>query len=270
MLSTTAVLVSVLAAAGTQGLDRVARASTALEALELGESEEVPRKARPLLTMMKHGLRDMILGALSSSPAETRNASEIRAHVLEGLAQRKILGAAPETRPGGTYGRVLDVAVAFPEGLADHAAATTTVSIPCGSSDTSFYLFRRSTDTWKVVATQEAYDYKTILGAQGQFEYLVLNPTDTRGLYVVTGNKNEWCSSCWHNLRLRVMRIGSSPGQSPVILKEEYFFYACGGYTLGPAGAGFEVTFTDDFDAPNRRIRFAPQGGRFVEVGQKE
>lgn len=245
--------------------DSVAEAARGLERIELHEFPvEVPAAARPLLRTMKRGIRDMIGEALSASPTRDSDGEWVRGSVLRALAERGVAVGRPDPEATQRYGRVLEITAEFPEELPNHAVATTTLSIPCGS-DTSLYVYREQSGAWSVVAAREADDYEEIDRAQGRFTHRVLAPEGDRHAYVVTANVANWCASCWSTLRLDAIRVERSMRASSTVLEKEYSFYACGGYTLTPRDDGFELRFTDDHDTPNRLVRFTIRKGKWME-----
>lgn len=225
------------------------------------EDSTVPPLARPLLTTLKHQLRDLIKETLDSKLPESGDLSAVRAALSAELARQ---GIVPET-PGvvaergpterrdtiffdtpvdvSWYGTVQEISISRISDHPDLIGATVTVGVMCGE-DSSLYLFERNGKNWELILAQEANGYEEVHGAQGSFSYVVSTPSDTGQFFVVTKNVSPWCTSNWHDMRYQVMRVGPSPYQPRILLnRDEFIFIAGGGETIEPLPKGFEIRF---------------------------
>jgi hypothetical protein len=248
------------------------QASVLLQDLEADDfPTAVPDNAQPLLVVLKHGLRDLVLEALNAQQARTPSTDDATNYV------RSRLGLDPCSPkqyrdPYGEYGHIEAIELHAVPHRRDLVTLTTTISVPCGGHDTSLYLLQRRAKRWSVVLTQASDDYPDISGALSDFEYLVLQPKRTDDLAVVTANVNPWCSSCWQSLRVNVYVLSPTiSGVRQTQLADEFFF-ACGGYTLVAADSGFQVTFInlgEDASLVQRTVQYRvdAQGSVTPEFG---
>lgn len=238
--------------------DSISSTASALQKLD-GEAAytDVPPEARPLLTQLKHQLRDLVNRTLDADPSTLTDARVLNAKVLAALKREGITTGGPKDDVH-TYGSLISVNIFRPQGYADLIAATTTVSVHCGE-DTSLYLFRREDKRWRLVLADESNDYEKVSGARERFDFRV-SPTDASGeFFVVAADVNPWCTSAWQLVRYRVMRVGDDAYSPRVIRSGEESIY------LGTDLEGFRLTadastFTLRFDSsqsldPGRLIR---------------
>jgi hypothetical protein len=223
-----------------------------------GESvydSKIPTEVRALLTKLKRQLRDLIQTSLDADARAP--AGVVNAKVLAALRREGVTTGGPKDDVH-TFGGVVSVSVSRPRGHTDLIAATTTVSVHCGS-DSSLYLFRREGARWRLVLADEAEGYEQVNGAQGSFDFRV-SPPDARGdFFVVAADVNPWCTSNWQMMRYRVLRAGGDAYRPRVVLKGDDSIY------LGTELEGFRLdatanTFTLRFDSyqhldPGRLIR---------------
>jgi hypothetical protein len=212
--------------------DSIAQTVTSLRAIKADVYKPLPAAARPLLTHLKHQLRDLILLTLNAQGMRQPSSSHLRASIL---AQLKRAGVQIEDAEEAiinnnglkqeyVYGDIYEITILRPARHPDLIAATTTIGICCGQ-DTSLYLFKKQDAKWRLALTQETNDYEEISGAQAWFQY-ALSPPDARGdFFLVTANVNPWCTSNWQSLRYQVMRLGPGAEQPRVILKREATIY---------------------------------------------
>jgi len=239
--------------------DSISSTSRALQKLD-GEAAytDVPTEARPLLTRLKHQLRDLVTRTLDADPSMLTSARVFNARVLAALKREGVTMGRPKDDDVHTYGSVISVNIFRPQGYAELIAATTTVSVQCGE-DTSLYLFRREGKRWRLALADESNDYEKVSGARERFDFRV-SPPDARGdFFVVAADVNPWCTSAWQLMRYRVMRVGDDAYSPRVLRSGEEGIY------LGTELEGFRLTadastFTLRFDSsqsldPGRLIR---------------
>ena len=241
-----------------QQTDSISSTARALQKLD-GEAAytDVPVEARPLLTRLKHQLRDLVSRTLDADPSMLTDARVLNARVLAALKREGVTTGRPKDDVH-TYGSVISVNVFRPGRYASLIAVTTTVSVQCGE-DTSLYLFRREGKRWRLVLADESNDYEKISGARESFDFRV-SPADASGdFFVVSADVNPWCTSAWQLMRYRVMRVGQDAYSPRVLRSGEEEIY------LGTDLEGFRLTadastFTLRFDSaqsldPGRLIR---------------
>jgi hypothetical protein len=216
-----------------------------------GDDPSIPVKIRPLLTTLKHQLRDLISLTLNKYGAESKSLENVRKALLSELEKQGVAFERPDVvvvEPdyvdhGYTYGDIHQIVI---QKLADHPdliTATTTVGVCCGN-DTSLYVYKRINEDWKLVIAQEANDYEDVGGAQGSFSYAVSPPSDDSQFYVVTKDVNPWCTSNWQAIRYQVLRQGPAPYQPRVLLKQSDSIYlgnlSEGSISILPTGFAIE------------------------------
>ena len=228
------------------------------------QSPEIPAEVRPLLTKLKHQLRDLIGATLNSHASGTDNLARMRKILLEELAKHPLAYETPEIvtisdddgEPDFTYGRLQQIAIDKPTDHPELIAVTISLSVVCGT-DTSLYVFKKQKDRWPLAIAQEASDYEEISGAQGEFQYAISPPGSDGGFYVVTKNVNPWCSSNWQTIRYQTMREGSSPMQPKILLqREEPIFLGNGNsgwVSISPSGFKLEFDARQEFGEIVRR-----------------
>jgi hypothetical protein len=179
----------------------------------------IPAPVRPLLTELKHGLRDLIQVTLNDHSAPWQEPAAVAERILTTLQRHITFIHNPASRDEAapySYGEINAIEIVQPVGYRDLLVATTTLGVVCGN-DISFYLFRRMAGEWQLVVEQESNDYDTISGAQGAFQYAV-SPAVADEFFMVTTNVNPWCTSNWQSLRYRVFRVGARPDQPQLLL----------------------------------------------------
>jgi hypothetical protein len=239
----------------------IAQTVTSLRAIKADVFTPLPAAARPLLTRLKHQLRDLILTTLNAPGAQQQTSLRLRASILTRLKRAGVQIEEPQDEiiDNGSleqeyvYGDIHQVAVFRPAQHPDLIAVTTTIGICCGE-DTSLYLFKKQGARWWLALAQEANNYAEISGAQAWFQY-ALSPPDRHGnFFVVTANVNPWCTSNWQGLRYQVMRLGRSAEQPRIILKREAIIYLGVDppvYRLKVAANRFSLKFYTEADYKN-------------------
>lgn len=199
----------------------VLKAARALESVPVSNFPvDVPVKARPLLTSLKHSLCDLITGEIGAHPSD--GASALQARMTEILGHAGILHH--NLHNGNGYAQVGSVQITQPPGHPNLLAAVTTLDIPCGQ-DSSLYVYQQAGHAWRLVLAVEANNYSQIDGALSEFQYRV-SPSNYNGRwFVVTANVDPWCSSAWHSLHFQVLRPSGSAYHPKTILATSRFAY---------------------------------------------
>jgi hypothetical protein len=214
----------------------------------------IPPAAKPLLTLLKSQLSEVIGDTLNSENLLRDTPQHVQTAILSrlkdaGVTVRKWEDVAYSEnyfQEPYVYGDIYGITVEQPAGHPELRVATTTLGISCGE-DTSLYVFKYDGSRWQFVLAQESNDYDKVSGAQGLFQYAV-SPKKTKGddFFVVTANVNPWCSSNWQSLRYKVLRPDIEAYQPRTILSAEDTIYLGGGdppYKLNVKDDGFKLEF---------------------------
>lgn len=240
---------AILAAQGTSPsnlqLPSIRRTYDELQKVELDDPEgfpytDVPEVARPLLTQLKHELRDLILATLNVPSGGGTDPAQLSARVTDTLKQEGI-PIGKDDLPG-LFGGIRRIKFDRPPTQPALVAVTTTLEIPCGS-DTSLYIFRQAGAQWKLALAVEANNYPEINGAQEAFDYAISRPDAKGEWFVVTAHTHPWCTSCWNGLTHQVFRPGPNPDAPKLLVKESEGVYRCEDdiYKLRLVGDGFKI-----------------------------
>jgi hypothetical protein len=194
---------------------------TRLRHFEVEEFEtDIPPAVARDLTALKHALRDLIVEIAAAPGAAAAPPSMLTARVIARLAREDV----PVGDDCDCYGAITRIELWRPPEYPAWLIATTTLSIPYGG-DTSVYLFETAGSSWKHVLSQEANGYSDIAGAQGSLKLQVSPAPAGEEPYLVTTDVPPWPTSMWQVLRLKILRIGKSPG-SPRVLADRTLEYA--------------------------------------------
>jgi hypothetical protein len=230
---------------------------------------KIPLDVREMLTRLKHQLRDLVGRTLDASVNASTPASVAQSHMLAALRREGV----PPPRPNDdvhTFGSVISINITRPPAHPDIIAATTTISVHCGS-DSSLYLFRREGARWRLILADEANGYEQVNGAQGSFDFRV-SPLDARGdFFVVAADVNPWCTSAWQSMRYRVLRVGADAYSPRVVLKGHDSIYLGGdleGFRLGATARTFSLRF-DASQALDPGILVRPHVLKFEVEGDR-
>jgi hypothetical protein len=184
----------------------------------------IPPAARPLLTVLKHRLCDLISDLLRVEGSEA-SPQQLQAKVIVDLRRSSVIVTEPAcvivdqnyVDKGYDYGDIYDITVKRPQYCFDLIAVTTTIGVCCGT-DTSLYVFKYEDREWKLILASEANDYDLVSGAQGTFQFGASWPDESGRFFVVTTSVNPWCSSNWQAITYRVLRPGPAPFEPRVLL----------------------------------------------------
>jgi hypothetical protein len=192
----------------------------------------IPTAARPLLTSLKHQLRDLISAAINAQENQGKSARQLEGAVM--MALRSEVMTAEESEEGDAsgdypesdyrYGSIYGVNIRQPPSHPELLAATTAIGVRCGK-DSSLYLFKRVGERWELILTQEANGYEDISGAQGMFDYAISPPDAKDDFFIVTANVNPWCTSNWQSIRYSLLRIGPSASEPQIMASGEKEIY---------------------------------------------
>lgn len=212
----------------------------------------IPTEIRPLLTVLKHQLRDLISVTINSHVSESKSLEGLRNAISDELEKqgihseiRDIVVIVPDSANDSyTYGDIYQIAIHKVDGQPDLIAATTTIGVCCGD-DTSLYIYQQTNEGWKLVVAQEANDYEEVSGAHGSFGFAISPSSKAGQFFVVTKNVNPWCVSNWQSIRYEVLRPGMDPYEPKVLLKQSHTIFL-GNFSIGVIDikpTGFTIQF---------------------------
>jgi len=212
---------------------------------------EIPVAAKPLLTTLKHQLRDLIANRLRFQKRQV-STQELQARAIVDLSELGLtvdeegsFSDPNEFEKGYDYGDIHSITVTRPHSDFDVIAATTTVGICCGE-DTSLYLFRYESEEWKLWLADEKNDYYSIIDGRNFFSFGLSWPDQNKDYFVVTASVNPWCTSNWQAITYQVLRPGREPYEPRVLLSREETIYLGAGdppYRLEVDDSAFMLKF---------------------------
>src|SRR5215467_4432763 len=241
----------------------------------------IPDGAAPLITSLKHQLRDVILNVLNARSPEPVSPDVAQSIVLSSLASQGVKVEQPHSTnlapaPGEqeyVYGDINEVTVRQPTSDPDLLAITTTLGVCCGD-DTSLYLVRRQGQRWALIIAEEADGYTEVNGALGYFQYYVTEPDNEGHFYVVTGHVTPWCTSNWQELRYQVSVPGPEPYHPTVLLAahESVFLGDDTAFVLSAEPDGFGLKFRGEYSLDSgilirdHIIRYHAEGNQLKRI----
>src|SRR5437763_7564703 len=154
----------------------IARTLQQMRTLKLVDSigYEVPPDAIPLLTQVKHQLRDLFLKTLNDSGPGT-TATKAKSAFLAQLGAAGI--AVPgDSREDEVYGHIWSINVEQRFGHPDLLIFSPELSIACGN-DSPLYVFQKNGGQWRLLIAVESNGYTPEKGALGGLQY-ELSPPD--------------------------------------------------------------------------------------------
>ena len=215
---------------------------------------DIPVAAKPLLTTLKHQLRDLIANRLRFEKRQV-STQQLQARAIVDLSDLGLIvdeeGSffdASEFEKGYSYGDIESITVTRPHDCFDLIAMTTTLGVCCGE-DTSLYLFKYEDGGWRLEMADETNDYDRIDVARRLFEFGVSWLDENRDIFVVTASVNSWCSSNWQSITYRVLRPGQEPYEPRVLLSRSQTIYLGAGdppYRLEVDDSSFTLRFYGD------------------------
>src|SRR5262249_15096787 len=155
-----------------------------LQSIEVGiGGTTVPPGARPLLTALKHQLRDTITDILNTEPAyldHLRSSKQLEGYLSKQLRHHGVplMRDDEEFDDAHPYGLVW-TSIERPKGHNNLFAVTTTLGIAYGS-DTSLYLYKQEGLRWVLILAMETNDYSEVCSAQESLDFEV-SPPDEEG-----------------------------------------------------------------------------------------
>ncbi len=181
---------------------------------------EVPAEARPLLTELKHEIRDRALDSISRAYREGEDPRSLGNELQ--LAFTADMPSSPHCGPlSGRYGCDASVEIEHPDGHPELLAVIVTVGIPC-FGDSSLYLAERGITGWRWVLESERTDYTDISEAQ-RLAFYAVSPRDSAGrFFVVEAGKRPQCGSSWFQIRYAIERPTLDSHRPAVLHRGEF------------------------------------------------
>jgi hypothetical protein len=202
-----------------------------LRGIHTGSMEtQIPVAAKPLLTTLKHQLRDFIANRLRFQKRQV-STQKLQARTIVDLSELDLIvdeeGSFYDPNKfekGYDYGDIYSITVTRPRFDFDVIAVTTTVGICCGE-DTSLYLLRYESEEWKLWLADEKNDYDSIIDGRNFFQFGLSWPDQNEEYFVVTASVNPWCTSNWQSITYRVLRPGPEAYEPQVLLNRSQMIY---------------------------------------------
>ena len=263
------VLVACQARAGEEAgsLAEVTKQLQALPADEKAAADAIPEKGRKLLADLKKQIGLTIQEVVPAGGK--KDAGKIRENILKKLKNRHVLVAGESKEAAGGFGRVTALDVVVPPQSEDLLGVKASFSLPCGWTDSDFYLFRYGKRGWTNILLQAAAEYGDISGGQGRFDYALSKKSDEGSLLVVTAFVPPKCKAV--NLPIRYNAYRVSPGS----LEAQSVFSgvtsvgsADGTYKLQAEEAGMALSYTAAGSSPQspggtrETLHLQPRGTR--------
>lgn len=251
-----------------------------LQSIEVPDPDTtVPAQARPLLTELKHQLRDCITEILNRDPFyvdHLQNSDRLQPYLLKELELHGVRLDDSADEDGDDdrhpYGIIWDATLERPKGLTQILAATTSIGIAYGN-DTSLYLYKKEGLRWMLILALEENDYASIRSAQCGLDYVVSPPDQNGDFFVVAAHTTAWSVSNWQGLDYELVRPESDPYVPKVILKrsESVFLGVDAPYKLEASVDSFTLLFqTNSIDTDllvrPRMFRFKVKGDHAVRI----
>lgn len=212
---------------------------------------DIPVAVRPLLTTLKHQLRDLIANRLRFEKRQV-STQQLQARAIVDLSDMGLIVDEEgsffdpgESGKGYYYGDIESIRVMRPHDCFDLIAVTTMLGIPYGE-DTSLYLFRYDDKEWRLILADEKNDYVSISDGRRLFEFGLSWLDENQDFFVVTASVNPWCSSNWQSITYRVLRPGPEPYEPRVLLSRKETIYLGAGdppYRLEVDDSDFTLKF---------------------------
>lgn len=191
-----------------------------LQAIHVEDMDPVvPTAARPLLTSIKHDLRNEITDILNRNPRsmdQLENDDRLTTYLHTELHKRGIRFSDADDSDETPYGSVVDATLARAEKHPDLLIATTTIGIMCGGDD-SLYVYRQNGARWDLILASEQNDYEKISSAQFGLQYAVSPPDKNNEFFLAFVHTTAWCTSNWQGLQYKAIKPTSDPN-SPEVL----------------------------------------------------
>jgi hypothetical protein len=236
---------------------------------------DVPEAARPLLTQLKHQLRDLVWQGLNAEGAQPEP-STLRRRLMADLDRVGLAASADSSGEQSSewFTTFSDISLQQPLPGRRLVVATTRLAIPCGD-DSSLYVFERGEGepSWRLVLAVERDDYADVSGAAGSLDWKIASDPDGPW-WIVVADINPWCTSNWQQLRYRALAQGASPYRPEVMLDRNAGIYlgVDESHRIDLQPGGFRVSYWADFSHENDTLtrvhleRWSKQGSHFTRV----
>ena len=203
------VMVASHARAGDEprSLAEVTKALQALPADEKAASGAIPEKGRKLLADLKKEVGLTIQEVVPDG--DWKDPGKVRDNIVKKLMSRGVLVETERNGKGGAggFGRVTGLHVAVPPQDENLLAVEASFSLPCGWTDTDFYLFRYTRRGWLNILVQSAAEYGDLGGGQGRFGYATTARSEGGSVLVVTAHVPPSCKAANLPIRYNAYRV---------------------------------------------------------------
>lgn len=189
------------------------------------------RGASPRLTVVKHQLRDWIethLGQVPSDPNGARGADLALAERLNAELKREHLFREASEAEGmegwSAIGFLAPVCLKYNQRQA-YLILQTAIEVYCGS-DESAYLYCWQGGVWKRIWQTEQNTYTKDQYAPQLIRAVLVSPSSVASLpYVLTLGTEPWCASNWHDVYVRLWRVGPTGEEAKLLLDRAEWAY---------------------------------------------
>ncbi len=241
--------------------DQVARVRSTIYGLNniKVESDEprIPSCAKPLLTKLKHELRDLI-GLTLNDYKKTDDPKRLQKLVIDRLKKGgiRINSNVDEVWADDIvdilfpYGDIEDIEIKHPNNHPELLAVTTTISIG-STTDTSFYIYKTVKEHRELAFNFEAQNYDQMNGAHLELRYL-FSPSGNNGdFFLFIADITPWFISNWHSIRFSVFKFENNLTEYKEIYSGDHEIYLGGEppvYRMLLTKEGFTLKFSGDFE----------------------
>ncbi|KAF0249508.1 MAG: hypothetical protein FD167_1092 [bacterium] len=222
------------------------------------ESDEprIPSCAKPLLTKLKHELRDLI-GLTLNDYKETDDPKRLQKLVIDRLKKGGIrinsdvddVWAEDIANILFPYGDIEDIEIKHPNNHPELLAVTTTISIG-STTDTSFYIYKTAKEHKELAFNFEAQNYDQMDKAHLELSYR-FSPSGKNGdFFLFIADIKPWFVSCWHSIRFCVFKFEDNLFEHKEIYSGAHEIYLCGeppAYKMLLTKKGFTLKFSGDY-----------------------
>ncbi len=251
------VLVAYQALAGEapRSLAETTKALQALPADEKAAAGAIPEKGRKLLADLKKEVGMTIQEVVPTGGG--KDAGKIRDDIIKKLKSRDVFVGTDQKAAGG-FGRVTRLQVALSSQDENLLTVETGFSLPCGWTDTDFYLFRHGKRGWQNILLQSSAEYGDISGGQGRFGYAMSAKSEDGAVLVVTAHVPPTCKAENLPILYNVYRVSPGPLEAQALFSGITAEASVDGtFKLQPQDAGMSLSYP--ISGPSAK---APGGAR--------
>jgi hypothetical protein len=247
-----------------------------LQNVSIGDPDTaVPLAAKPLLTELKHELRDCITEILNSNASSIdhlQSNGRLQAYLQKQMQMRGIRVTTESEDDDHPYGVIWDATLERPDNQPNLLVATTSIGIAYGS-DTSLYVYRKDGLHWILMIALEENDYAEVRSAQYGLVYAVSPPDENGNFFLASVHTTAWSVSNWQGLHFKLVRPLSDPYAPEVLLDRDdnVFLGVETAYKLEATQNSFTLLFqtnsiSTDLVVRPRILKFQVENNRVVRI----